>query len=84
MLLVFPKSKDHDARLRLNEMLLRGDSAAAAAAARYGVSHYVVTSAALAASGLTLADLEGRPYLAPLAVGRDADGSFSALFEVRS
>ena len=80
----FPKSKDYDARLRLNEMLLRGDAAAAAEAARYGVSHFVVTSLELAASGLTLEDLQRSPLLVPLAVGRDADGSFSALFEVRS
>ena len=43
-----------------------------------------MTSVMLAESGLTLADLERRPYLAPVRVGRDADGSFTALFEVRS
>ena len=80
----FPMAPDHAARLRLNEMLLRGDPGALAEAARYEVSHFVVTSAMLAESGLTLADLEQRPYLAPLRVGRDADGSFAALFEVRS
>ena len=45
---------------------------------------FVVTSAELAASGLTLADLDRNPHLTPLAVGRDPDGSFSALYEVRS
>ena len=38
----------------------------------------------LAEAGLTLADLERHPHLAPLRVARDADGSFTALFEVRS
>ncbi len=80
----FPMAPDFGARMRLNEMLLRGDPGASAEAARYGVSHFVVTSAWLAESGLTLADLEQRPYLAPVRVGRDADGSFTALFEVRS
>jgi hypothetical protein len=65
-------------------MLLHGDPAAPAEAARYGISHFVVTSAELAASGLTLADLERYPHLSPLAIGRDADGSFAALYEVRS
>lgn len=80
----FPAPSDIAARLRLNEMLLRGDPGAPAEAARYEVTHFVVTSAMLAESGLTLADLEQRPYLVPLRVGRDADGSFAALFEVRS
>jgi hypothetical protein len=80
----FPMARDHRARVRLNDMLLRGDAGAAAEAARYGVTHFVVTSFVLTRSGLTLADLERRPYLVPLRVGRDADGSFTALFEVRS
>jgi hypothetical protein len=80
----FPMAPDFGARMRLNEMLLRGDPGAAPEAARYRVSHFVVTSAGLAESGLTLADLEQRPYLAPLGIGHDADGSFTAVFEVRS
>jgi hypothetical protein len=80
----FPTAPDFRARLQLNEMLLRGDPGASAEAARFGVSHFVVTSAWLAESGLTLADLERNPSLAPVRVGHDADGSFTALFEVRS
>jgi hypothetical protein len=80
----FPMPPEFAARMRLNEMLLHGDPGALAEAARFGVSHFVVTSAMLAESGLTLADLERHPYLAPVRVARDADGSFAALFEVRS
>jgi len=80
----FPMASDHAARLRLNEMLLRGDPGAPAEAARYRVSHFVVTSAMLKAAGLTLADLARQPYLSPLRVAQDPDGAFVALYAVRS
>jgi hypothetical protein len=80
----FPQPADAEARFLLNEMLLHGDPKATAEAARYGVSHFVVTSAMLAEAGLTLADLAQRPYLEPMRVARDPDGSFAALFAVRS
>ncbi len=80
----FPMAPDYAARLRLTEMLLHGDPGARAEAARYHVSHFVVTSAMLQSSGLTLADLDGSPDLAPLTVGVDPDGAFVALYEVRS
>lgn len=80
----FPLAPNHLERERLHAMLLRGDPGAAAEAARFGVSHFVVTPAMLAPFELTLSDLEQRPYLVPLRVGRDADGSYVALYEVRS
>ena len=80
----FPMAPDFAARMRLTEMLLRGDAGAAAEAARYRVSHFVVTSAMLQEAGLTLADLDRRSYLSPVHVARDPDGAFTALYEVRS
>jgi hypothetical protein len=80
----FPMSADLAARLRLTDLLLQGDPAAPSEAARYRVSHFVVTSAMLQAAGLTLDDLDRRPYLSPVTVGRDPGGAFVAVYEVRS
>jgi hypothetical protein len=65
-------------------MLLHGDPAAPGEAARYRVSHFVVTSEMLQAAGVTLDDLAVRPYLSPIMSARDPDGTLVAVYEVKS
>jgi hypothetical protein len=80
----FPMPPEFLLRVQLGERLARGDLSALPDAARYGVTHLVVTSAELTTFGLSLDDLGNRPYLTPLVVARDGDGSYVALYALRA
>jgi len=76
-------SPDYSGRMRVTLALLRGAPADPIPdAARLGVSHLIVTPALLADAGVTLDDLEERPYLRRVHLTDDGHGDFVALFAV--
>jgi hypothetical protein len=80
----FAAPKDYVARVRLNDALVRGGPGdPAAEAARWGVSHFVVTPDFLAPYGVGLDELEGRPYLRRVHFAGDTRGAYVAVFAIR-
>jgi hypothetical protein len=76
-------SPDYSGRMRLILALVRGSPGDPAAdAARLGVSHLVVTPALLADAGVTLAELDERPYLRQVHLTGDPRGEYVALFAI--
>src|SRR5204863_5123286 len=79
----FSMPRDFPDRMRLSEALVRGGPGDPAAdAARYGVSHLIVTPDFLSAYGVPLDELARRPYLSPVLFAGDARGEYVALFVV--
>ena len=77
-------SPDYSGRMRVTQALLRGAPGDPVAdSAPLGVSHLVVTPALLADAGVTLDDLETRPYLRQVHLTADAGGDYVALFAVQ-
>jgi hypothetical protein len=81
----FSTPPDFGARLRFTDALVRGGPEdPVAQAARWGVSHFVVTREFLAAYGVGLDELETRPYLRRVHFAGDARGEYVAVFAIRS
>jgi hypothetical protein len=81
----FAVPKDYSARLQLNDALVRGGPGdPVAEAARWGVSHFVVTPDFLAPYGVGLDELETRPYLRQVYFAGDARGDYVAVYAIRS
>jgi hypothetical protein len=77
----FAKPRDAGARVALNETLVRGGPGDPLAdAARWGVTHLIVTPEFLAAYGVSLEALEGRPYLRRVHLSGDPGGDYVGLF----
>jgi hypothetical protein len=79
----FALPRDALARLRVEEALIKGGPGAPVAeAARFGVTHLVVTPEALAETGVTLDEIEARPYLRRVHFTGDRAGRYLAIFAV--
>ncbi len=79
----FAAPGDYASRLELGAALARGGPGDPPAdAARYGVSHLVVTKELLDAAGVTLQDVDRRPYLRRVHFSGDPEADYVALFAV--
>jgi hypothetical protein len=75
--------RDHSARTAFNEALVRGEPEdLVSMGSRWGVTHLVVTREFLAVYGVTLDDLERRPYLRRVHVAEGSGGEYIGLFAV--
>lgn len=80
----FALPKDALARARVGALLLRGGPGhPAEEAARFGVTHLVVTPESLAEMGVTLDEVEARRYLRLVHLTGDRNGLFVAIFALR-
>src|SRR5260221_388598 len=74
---------DYEARVQLNEALMRGGPGdPRVAAARYGVAYLLVTPAFVSDLGLSLEEVENRPYLRRVHFDGDPRGEYLAVFAV--
>jgi hypothetical protein len=79
----FAVPRDYGARVRLNEALVRGGPGdPRAEAARYGVRYLLVTPALVSTLGVTLEDVDTRPYLRRVHFDGDPRGGYVAIFAV--
>jgi hypothetical protein len=79
----FQSPDDSSTRMQVAAALARGGpSDRLAEAARFGVSHLVVTPELLAVLGLTLEEVDARPYLRRVHFSGDPAGDYVALFAV--
>jgi hypothetical protein len=79
----FHAAPDHPVRAAFNEAVVRGGPGdPLAQAARWGVTHVVVTPAFLAGYGVTLSDLDARPYLKRVHFAGTRQGEYVAVFEL--
>jgi hypothetical protein len=79
----FAAPGDYWSRLELGAALARGGPGDPPAdAARYGVSHLVVTKELLDVAGVTLQDVDRRPYLRRVHFSGDPEADYVALFAV--
>jgi hypothetical protein len=79
-------TSDYHTRLAVHETLLRAEDGEVArqAAARYGVTHLLITPAFLAFyPGVTLDDLDRRPHLRRLHLTEGPEGEYVAVFALR-
>ena len=79
----FAAPRDYTARVQLNEALLRGGPGdPGVEAARYGIRYVLVTPGLVSDLGLTLDDLDRRPYLRRVRLDGDPHGEYVAVFAV--
>jgi hypothetical protein len=73
--------RDYSDRVALNEALVRGGPGdPVKEAARWGVTHLIVTPQFLAGYGVSLEELERRPYLRRIHLAAAPDGDYVGLF----
>jgi hypothetical protein len=79
----FAVPRDYGARVRLSEALMRGGPGdPRAEAARYGVRYLLVTPALVSDLGVSLEDVDARPYLRRVHFDGDPRGEYVAIFAV--
>jgi len=79
----FAVPRDYGARVKLNEALLRGGPGDPRVdAARYGIRYVLVTPTLVSDLGLTLEDVDARPYLQRVRLDGDPRGEYVAVFAV--
>jgi len=79
----FALPRDATARAETVEALVKGGPGdPASQAARFGVTHLVVTPELLAEMGVSLGEVEARPYLRRVHFAGDPEGEYVALFAV--
>jgi hypothetical protein len=79
----FAVPRDYTARVHLNEALLRGGPGDPRVdAARYGIRYVLVTPSLVSDLGLTLEDVDTRPWLRRVRFDGDPRGEYVAVFAV--